>query len=96
VSVERVQELLESLPSSNMPAGLRIWLRRDLEGWQQGRDLEIAVCLNVLPMPLSEREQYIRACIVMAPGESLAARITISSNASTGIRSMSNRQAGNW
>ena len=71
MSAERVAELLQHL--DRLPAELADWLRNGFEAHAAGGDLLAALDLDC--PDLDQRDEHIRTCVALSPGESLAARI---------------------
>lgn len=80
MSAERVNQLVEALRSGDsLPGGLRRWLVRAFEQWQQGHDIETALGLlddgsEYSRMSHDERDDLIRVAIRLCPGESESAQ----------------------
>lgn len=76
MSADRLDQLLDALPDSGLDPELVAWLVSGVKAFKhQGENLEVA--LNVAgndSLSLDERDELLRVCLKLSPGESFAAR----------------------
>ena len=70
MSADLAQELIEA--ADRLPSHLRDWLVVGFESWREGEDL--AESLGLFRPTLDERDQWIKLCVSLCPGETDTAK----------------------